>query len=72
MIPAVRGVDMRPMGSGRSWFEGLDEDAQIATMGRGRWEAWKAGEMKWDGMVERREHPVWGVSVTPAGVKTKR
>lgn len=68
MIPVVRGVDLRPAGSGREWFEGLDEDAQIATMGRGRWEAWRAGEMTWDGMVVRREHPVWGVSVGPARV----
>lgn len=68
MIPAVRGVALSPLGSGQAWFEGLDEDAQIATMGRGRWEAWQAGELGWGAMVQRREHPVWGVSVTPAGV----
>lgn len=47
MIPAVRGVALSPLGSGQAWFEGLDEDAQIATMGRGRWEAWQAGELGW-------------------------
>lgn len=68
MIPAVRDITLSPLGSGRGWFEGLSQDAQIATMGRGRWEAWQAGELSWDNMVQRREHPVWGVSVTPAAV----
>ena len=68
MIPAVRGVALSPLGSGQAWFEGLSQEEQIATMGRGRWESWQAGELGWGGMVQRREHPVWGVSVTPAGV----
>lgn len=68
MIPAVRGVDMRPVGSGQGWFEGLSQEEQIATMGRGRWEAWRDGRLAWDGMVARRRHPVWGTSVTPAGI----
>lgn len=68
MIPAVRDITLSPLGSGRGWFEGLSQEEQIATMGRGRWEAWQAGELSWDNMVQRREHPVWGVSVTPAPV----
>lgn len=71
MIPAVRGVDTRPLGKGRTWFEGLSEDEQIATMGRGRWEAWQAGELPWEKMVTRRMHPVWGTSVGPARVPKK-
>lgn len=67
MIPAVRGVELRPLGSGRSWFEGLSREEQIATMGRGRWEAWKAGEVEWDGMVARTRHPVWGPGIAVAG-----
>jgi hypothetical protein len=67
-IPAVEGVDRRPLTSGRAWFEGLSQDEQIATMGRGRWEAWGDGRMPWDNMVKRTEHPVWGVSVTPARI----
>jgi len=68
-IPAVRGVDMQSrLGSGQSWFEGLDEDAQIATMGRGRWEAWKAGELPWDKMAVKTNHPVWGPGVRVANV----
>lgn len=68
-IPAVKGVEMRSrLGSGKAWFEGLDEDAQIATMGRGRWEAWKAGELPWDKMAVKTNHPVWGPGVKVAGV----
>ena len=68
-IPAIKGVEVRSrLGSGQSWFEGLDEDAQIATMGRGRWEAWKAGELPWDKMAVKTNHPVWGPGVRVAGV----
>lgn len=65
MIPAVRGVNMQTLGSGRGWFEELPEEQQIAVMGQGRWEAWQAGELTWGRMVQRRRHPVWGTSVTP-------
>ena len=67
-IPAVEGVSMRPLGSGQSWFEGLSEEEQIATMGRGRWEAWKAGELPWDKMAVKTSHPVWGPGVRVANV----
>lgn len=68
-IPAIKGVEVRSrLGSGQSWFEGLDEDAQIATMGRGRWEAWKAGELPWDKMAVKTSHPVWGPGVRVANV----
>lgn len=67
-IPAVRGVDMRPLSNGPTWFEGLSEEEQIASMGRGRWEAWQDGRLPWEKMVRRTEHPVWGVSVTPAPI----
>lgn len=65
MIPAVRDITLSPLGSGRGWFEGLSQEEQIATMGRGRWEAWQAGELSWDDMVQRREHSIWGTSISP-------
>jgi hypothetical protein len=68
-IPAIKGIEMRSrLGSGQSWFEGLDRDAQVATMGRGRWEAWKAGELPWDKMAVKTSHPVWGPGVRVANV----
>ena len=69
MIPAVKGVEWKSrLGSGQAWFEGLPQDAQIATMGRGRWEAWKAGELPWDKMAVKTSHPVWGPGIRVAGV----
>ncbi len=68
MIPVVRGVDMRLVGSGQKWFEALSQEEQIATMGRGRWEAWRDGRLPWEKMVKRATHPVWGTSVTPAPI----
>ena len=72
MIPAVRGVDGRSkLGSGQGWFEGLSQEAQIATMGRGRWEAWRAGELEWGGMAVRTEHPVWGPGLRIGNVEAR-
>jgi len=71
-IPSVRDVNYDSLGAGRTWFEGLSEDEQIATMGRGRWEAWKDGRLTWDTMVRRTEHPTWGPSVTPAPIPRGR
>ena len=68
-IPAIKGVEVRSrLGSGQAWFEELPQDAQIAAMGRGRWEAWKAGELPWDKMAVKTNHPVWGPGVRVAGV----
>lgn len=66
LIPLVRGVNYDGLGSGRTWFDGLGEEEQIATMGRGRWEAWREGRLPWERMVRRTTHAVWGTSVTPA------
>ncbi len=68
-IPAVRGVEMKSrLGSGQSWFEGLDKDAQIATMGPGRYQAWQDGLLTWDNIAVYKEHPVWGGSFHPAPI----
>lgn len=68
-IPAIKGIEIRSrLGSGKDWFEGLDRDAQVATMGPGRWQAWQDGLLNWDNMVVYKEHPVWGGSVHPAPI----
>ena len=72
MIPAVRGVDMGAVTSGKDWFKGLSEEEQKAVMGEARWEMYKAGDLKWHQMVRKRTDPVWGTSVTPMPVSFKR
>lgn len=68
-IPAIKGVEMKSrLGSGKSWFEGLSQDEQVATMGRGRWQAWQDGLLNWENMVVYKEHPIWGGSVHPAPI----
>jgi len=71
LIPLVRGVNYDGLGSGQLWFEALGEEEQIATMGRGRWEAWQDGRLTWDNMVRRVTNPVWGTSVTPARIPSE-
>lgn len=72
LIPLVRGVNYDGLGSGQLWFEGLSQEEQIETMGRGRWEAWREGALTWEGLVRRRTHPVWGTSVGPAAIQRRR
>ncbi|CUS04228.2 putative Phage head morphogenesis protein, SPP1 gp7 family [Candidatus Promineifilum breve] len=71
LIPLVNGINYDGLGSGRLWFEGLGEEEQIETMGRGRWEAWQDGRLTWDNMVRRVTNPVWGTSVTPARIPAR-
>jgi hypothetical protein len=67
MIPAIKGVTWKSrLNSGQEWFSELSEAEKIATMGKGRYEQWKGGRLSWDTIVKRTEHPVWGVSATPA------
>lgn len=71
LIPLVRGVNYDGLGSGQLWFESLGEEEQIATMGRGRWEAWRDGRLPWGRMVRRTTNAVWGTSVTPARIPSE-
>lgn len=67
LIPLVRGVNYDSLGNGQSWFESLSAEEQVATMGRGRWELWQAGQIGFGEMVTRSRDAVWGpaVWVTP-------
>lgn len=71
LIPLVREVNYDGLGSGQLWFESLGEEEQIATMGRGRWEAWRDGRLPWRRMVRRTTSAVWGTSVTPARIPSE-
>lgn len=45
------------------------EDVQRAILGKGRYEAWVAGQFEFSQLVTRRYDPVWGGSITPTPLK---
>lgn len=68
-IPAIKGIKWKSrLQDGNVWFESLSPDAQIATMGPGRYQAWKDGLLSWDNMAVYKEHPIWGGSFHPAPI----
>lgn len=59
-VPCVRNRNDPQWETGRTWFEGLDDEAQQRIMGRETWEHWRDGDFDLDDMVVRTEHDVWG------------
>ncbi len=53
--------DTRPqVQPGREWFVGLSDAEQRRYMGRSMWDAWKAGEVRWDDLSRVHADPVYG------------
>lgn len=46
MIPIVDGILLIEENAGQTWFNGLGQAQQKAMMGKGRYEAWKAGNFE--------------------------
>lgn len=46
--------------SGPERFARLSPRNQLRVLGRGKWEAYRAGRLRLEDVVERVEHPVWG------------
>ena len=47
--------------TGKKWLEEQDEETQRKIMGKGRFEAWKAGELDLDSMTTVKPDPVTGI-----------
>ena len=53
--------------TGEDWFNAQPEDTQRSIMGKGRYEAWKAGDVQFQDFVTHTDDPTWGagLAVTP-------
>ena len=58
IVPCEPGA--KPEQPGRQWLEEQDAETQKKIMGKGRWEAWKNGDLTLDRMTEVRPDPVYG------------
>ena len=65
-IPVVTNQEPLDWEKGEQWFEGLDDNTQLAIMGPTRFAAFKQGQLDWSQMVSYTSHPIWG-----AGVRVK-
>lgn len=59
MLPLLDGVDYG-LENGEEHFNGLPESTQIELMGRGRWEAYKAGKFQFSQLSKIYDDPVYG------------
>lgn len=67
LVPVLIGQDEPEWEMGRTWFERQPEATQRQILGPAAFDAWKAGAVRLEDLVERHEHPVWGGSL---GVKS--
>lgn len=82
MIPRAKGwaalgvpgmPDTRPpLRSGKAWLEDQSERVQRAILGRGKYEAWRAGEIGLDDVVARTHDAAWGTMRTERSLKAIR
>ena len=67
-IPLIPGVDNPEVPSSEEWFNRQPEDVQLSMAGRGRYEAYKSGQVKWSDLATHTHDPVWGGSLRPTPV----
>lgn len=63
-VPIVKGAPMPDWETGEAYFLSLPESEQIERMGRGRYEAWKAGQFDLKDMVSWSHSDTWGNTPT--------
>jgi SPP1 gp7 family putative phage head morphogenesis protein len=63
LVPVVKGRPAPEWETGRTWFERQPADVQRGILGPAAFEAWQAGAIRLEDLVERHEHPVWGGSL---------
>ncbi len=68
MIPVLANVAPTTYQTGQEWFTAQPESTQLAILGRGRYDAWKRGDVSLSDMVRRVDNPTWGGSLQTARV----
>lgn len=69
MTPILANVPPVQFETGQQWFRRQPESTQRAMLGRGRFEAWQAGEASLDDMVSRDWDDTWGGSLRVTRVR---
>lgn len=69
MIPITGYTTARPVQQGEQWFNTLPESEQMSMMGKGKWEAWKAGAFGFDALSTTYEDDVYGTMYREASLK---
>ena len=68
-IPVLRNVPPIAFQTGREWFAAQPEGTQLAILGRGRYDLWRAGHASLDDMVTRQWDATWGGALVPTLVR---
>ena len=65
-------VDEEPleMGNSREWFEAQTEATQRQMMGNAKYEAWRAGAIRWQDLATKHTDPVYGEMTVEASLKS--
>lgn len=67
-VPIIPGVTNPEIESSEAWFNRQPEGVQLAIAGRGRFDAYQSGQVKWSELATHTSDPVWGGSLTPTPV----
>lgn len=68
-LPLVVGADNPVEEDGSQWFDGLSAEQQQAMMGKGRYEAFKAGKFEFGDLSGQRDDAVYGTMRVEASLK---
>ena len=69
MVPVLASGEAPAWETGRDWFGRQPEATQRRVMGPAAFEAWRAGAVGLDDLVERHEHSVWGGALVVRSLK---
>ncbi|MCB0109776.1 MAG: hypothetical protein KDE53_27830, partial [Caldilineaceae bacterium] len=68
-IPVVTGLPTVEWEKGPDWFRRQPPDVQRSILGKGRYDAWAAGQFDLDQLVSVRQDSTWGDSVQPTPLR---
>ena len=68
-VPKVTGVKPPEWQQGPDWFTEQPPETQKAILGKGRYDAWQAGEFDLDQLVTVKTNNTWGDSLQPKPLK---
>jgi hypothetical protein len=63
LVPVLIGRDPPDWERGRQWLERQPPATQRQLLGPAAYNAWQAGDLRLEELVERHEHPTWGAAL---------
>jgi len=68
-IPVLIGVPVVQWQNGMDWYLAQNEQMQKSILGKGRWEAWQAGEFELADVIKHVDDETWGGSFVPKALR---